>query len=112
FFDPVTGRFDKRAYQQALANNDLNPVRFEAEMRDDIAQQHLGTAIIAGLAVPRAYTAMAAVFELEGRDVAFLAIDPKSVPQPAPPTDAQLTTFMQENATAIMRPEFRQLTLL
>lgn len=112
FFDPVTGRFDKRAYEQTLANNNLNPSRFESEMRDDIAQQHLGTAILAGLSVPRAYTAMAGVFELEGRDVAFLAIDPKSVPQPAAPTDAQLTTFMKENASGIMRPEFRQLTVV
>lgn len=112
FFDPVTGRFDKRAYAQTLASNDFTPPRFEAEMRDDIAQQHLGTAIVAGLVVPRAYTAMAAVFELEGRDVAFLAIDPKSVPQPPAPTDAQLTTLMKENAAGLMRPEFRQLTVI
>ena len=112
FFDPVTGRFDKRAYQQTLASNDLSPVNFEREMRDEIAEQHLGTGIIAGLTVPRAYTAMAAVYELEGRDVALLALDPRSVPLPPQPTDAQLTQLMQENAGQLMRPEFRQITVI
>ena len=112
FFDPVTGRFDKRAYQQTLASNELSPASFESEMRDEIAEQHLGTAIISGLSVPRAYTALAAIYELEGRDVALLTLDPRSVPPPPVPTDAQLTQLMKENAGQLMRPEFRQLTVV
>ena len=34
FFDPVSGRFDKTAYQQKLAENQLTPAIFEADLRD------------------------------------------------------------------------------
>lgn len=112
FFDPVSGRFDKKAYQQTLGENGLTVTGFEQQMRDDIAKQHLGTGLIGGLVTPRAYTAMAAVYGLESRDIAVVGIPPKSVPQPAAPTDAQLTAFMQENAARLTRPEFRALSLV
>jgi len=82
FFDPVTGRFDKKAYQQMLAQNGLTVTAFEQSMRDQIAEQHFGTGLVGGLMTPRAYTAMAAVYGLENRDIAFLTLTPSSVPAP------------------------------
>jgi peptidyl-prolyl cis-trans isomerase D len=49
---------------------------------------------------------------MESRDIAYFPIEPGSVPQPAPPTDAQLTAFMKENAAQLTRPEFRVLTVV
>ena len=64
FFDQVTGRFDKGAYAQRLAQNELTPTMFEANIRDDLAQTQAGTAIVAGLRAPRAYAALAASHSL------------------------------------------------
>jgi peptidyl-prolyl cis-trans isomerase D len=112
FFDQVSGRFDKVAYQQRLGENGLTPPKFEQIMRDEIAEQHLSTAMLNGLRVPRAYTALAAIYQLESRDVGYFTVDPTSVPQPTPPTDAQLTAFMKENAAQLTRPESRVLTVV
>jgi peptidyl-prolyl cis-trans isomerase D len=112
FFDQVSGRFDKKAYQQKLAENGLTPAKFEGIMRDEIAQQHVGTGLVAGMRVPRAYTALAAIYAMESRDIGYFPIEPTSVPQPAAPTDAQLAAFMKENSTQLTRPEFRVLTVV
>ncbi len=112
FFDQVTGRFDKAAYAQRLAQNELTPAMFENNLRDDIAQQQVGSAIVAGMRAPRAYAALAAIYGLESRDFGYFVVEPTSVAQPAEPTDAQLTSFMQENAQRLMKPEFRLLTVV
>jgi peptidyl-prolyl cis-trans isomerase D len=112
FFDQVSGRFDKTSYQARLAENGMTSEVFEQMMRDEIAEQHLGTAIVNGVRIPRAYSALAAIYALESRDIAYFTIDPANVPQPALPTDAQLTAFMKENAAQLTRPEFRVLTVV
>ena len=44
------------------------------------------------------YEAVIAAFELESRNLSYFLIDPRKLPQPAPPTDAQLQAFMTQNA--------------
>jgi peptidyl-prolyl cis-trans isomerase D len=112
FFDPITGRFDKKQYEQRLAQGELTPARFEGMLRDQIAGEHLVSALVTDLLVPRAYSALAAAYGLEKRDISYLAVDPGSVPPLAPPTDTQLTAFMQEHAQQLTRPEARVLTLV
>ncbi len=111
-FNPITGQFDKDAYQRLLAENNLTPTRFEASLRDDIAQSQFYASVANGLRTPRIYSALQAVYGLESRDLAAFAINPASVPQPAAPTDAQLQAFMKENAAALTRPETRQLAIV
>lgn len=111
FFDQITGKFDKNTYQQRLAENNLTPELFDRGLRDEIAQNHLGAAMVNGLRVPRAYGALGAVYELETRDISYFAINPGSIAAPPPPTDAQLTQFMNENAARLTRPEFRVITV-
>lgn len=112
FFNPISGAFDKELYQQRLGENGLTPARFEKLMRDQIAESHAAAAMVNGMRVPRAYGALGAIFEMEERDVAYFAIDPRSVPQPAAPTDAQLQALMKENAERMTLPEFRVLTVV
>jgi peptidyl-prolyl cis-trans isomerase D len=112
FFDQVSGRFDEKAFKQKLAENGMTPPMFDSRLRDDITQGHVGSGLIAGLRAPRAYAALAAIYTVESRDLGYFVVEPASVPQPAPPTDAQLTTFMQENAQRLTRPEFRTLTVV
>lgn len=112
FFDPITGAFDRAAYEQALQGVGATPALFEADLADQIAQQHLGAAIATGFTAPRAYAAVAVLEALEERDAAFFVITGDSVPRPAAPTEAQLNQFMKENAAQLTRPEYRVLTLV
>ena len=112
FFDQVSGAFDKALYQQRLNENGLTPARFETLLRDQIAESHTAAAMVNGLRVPRAYGALTAIYEMEARDVGYFMIDPRSVAQPAQPTDAQLQAFMKENAERMTLPEFRVLTVV
>jgi len=112
FFNPVSGAFDKTLYQQRLGENGLAPGRFETMLRDQIAESHTAAALVNGLRVPRAYSALGAIAELEARDVGYFVIGPNSVQQPAAPTDAQLTALMKQNAERLTLPEFRVLTVV
>ena len=112
FFDPVSGRFDKTAYQQKLAENQLTPTMFESILSDEIARGHLMAGFQAGFKAPLTYEAVIAGYELEGRSLSYFLIDPAKMPEPATPSDAQLQAFMTQNAAALKRPEFRTLTVL
>lgn len=112
FFDPISGRFDKKTFQQRLGENGLTPERFDAVLRDEMAAQHWAVAVQNGLSVPRAYGALASVFALESRDLAYVLLGPNAVPQPAAPTDAQLTAFINENKAQLTLPEMRILTVV
>ncbi|MFN3514375.1 MAG: peptidyl-prolyl cis-trans isomerase [Phenylobacterium sp.] len=112
FFDQISGRFDRTMFQQRLGEAGLTPEKFDVVMRDQIAESHAVSAIANGLRIPRAYAALGAVYETEARDIGYFTIAPTSVPQPTPPTDAQLTQFMNENAERLRRPEQRILTLV
>lgn len=112
FFDHVSGKFDEKLYAGALAERQLTPAKFESLMRDDMAQQQMTVGMAAGLTVPKTYGALAAAYVMESRDATFFVVDPRMVPAPAQPTDAQLQAFMKENSAQLMRPEFRQLTIV
>lgn len=112
FFNPISGAFDKELFQQRLGEASLTPDKFYLIMTDEIAQSHTISAMVNGLRVPRAYTALGAVFSMEARDVAYFPIDPRSVEPPKPPTDAELNAFMKQNEKQLTRPELRILTVV
>jgi peptidyl-prolyl cis-trans isomerase D len=112
FFDPISGRFDKKMFQQRLGENGMTPERFDAVLRDEMATQHWAVAIQNGLTTPRAYGALASVFALESRDLAYVTLGVNAVPQPTAPTEAQLQAFINENKTALTLPEMRILTVV
>jgi peptidyl-prolyl cis-trans isomerase D len=111
-FDRVTGKFSETQFTQFLAAQGLTPSQAQAQLADDLAERHFLYAVQAGFKVPRVYAAMNAVAGLENRDVSYFILDPKTVPQPAPPTDAQLTAFMAAHAAQLMRPEMRVVELV
>jgi peptidyl-prolyl cis-trans isomerase D len=112
FFDPVSGRFDKKTFVNRLAENGLTPAAFDREIRDQMAAQHFVVGLTNGLEAPRAYGALAAVLGLETRDIAYFQVTPQMVGQPPAPTDAQLSAFLKEQAAQFTRPEMRTLTIV
>lgn len=112
FFDRVSGRFDKTAYASMLAQNGLTTERFEQDMRDEIATQHLQSALFEQFEAPKAYGALAAIYALETHDISYIPVQPQNVAAVALPTDAQLIAFMNENRAQLLRPEQRVLTVV
>jgi peptidyl-prolyl cis-trans isomerase D len=112
FFDAVTGKFDEKAYEQTLAENGLTPEKFLASLSDDLARDHIGSGLAAGMKQPLAYGAVLAGFELEGRTLSFFLLDPRSVPMPPQPTDQQLQQLISQHADQLKRPETRVLTIV
>jgi peptidyl-prolyl cis-trans isomerase D len=110
FFDPVTGKFDQKSYEQALAKNDLTPAKFEGYLRDELSQNHLAAGLAAGLKTPYAYGALIGGYELEGRNLSYFVLDQHSVPAVAQPTDQQLQAFL--NQYGRKRPEMRAFTIV
>lgn len=111
-FDSITGKFDAKLYAALLAQNNLTPQSYEASLRDEIAQGHFFSAVAGGLKAPRMYAALQAAYVAEARDVSAFAVNPASVEKPGQPTDAQLTTFMNENRERLTRPETRVLSIM
>ena len=107
FFNQVTGQFDEAQYGKMLAENNVTPAQLEQEFRDQYVTNHFGSAVIAGLRVPRVYGALLAGRALETRDGRWFAVTQAMAGATATPTDAQLTAFMSENAAQLRLPEFR-----
>jgi peptidyl-prolyl cis-trans isomerase D len=112
FFNPITGKFDQNAYQQKVGELQMSTSQFESQIRDEIARDQLMTGLAAGLKAPRTLGAVVANFALESRTLSFFTLDQHNVDQPSLPTDAQLTDFMKQNATELMQPEVRTLTVV
>lgn len=112
FFNPITGAFDKKTFESRLQQNGYTPPSFDAVLRDEMASQHWAVAMQNGFTVPRSYGALAAVFALEARDLAYFVITPQSVPQPSAPTEAQLNAFIKERKADLMLPEMRSFTVV
>ena len=106
-FDRVTGKFSEAQFMQVLAAQGMTVSQAQTQLADDLAQRHFLYAVQAGFQAPRIFAAMNAVAGLENRDVSYFILDPKTVPQPAAPTDAQLTAFMTAHAAQLTRPEMR-----
>ncbi len=112
FFDPVSGRFDRASYLKVLSENNLTDNKFKDVMSDQIAFRHMYTAVEAGLRPPTILAAYQSLMVRQKRDVSVLYVTPAMVGAVAPPTDAQLTAFMNENAQQIRAPETKILTIV
>lgn len=111
FLDPITGKFDDKAYKAFLAQNGLTPEDFEGGVRDQLAQSHFGAGLGAGMNAPLIYSTLAAAYGQDNRTLRFFIVTPQTMGPPLKPTDAQLTAFMKEHAAQLIKPETRVVTL-
>ena len=112
FFNPVTGAFDKDRYLQELSKNNLTPSRFEGDLAEEIANEHLGAGFSAAMHLPRIYGAFLATMMLETRDASWFAVDERIAGTPGNPTDAQLQQYLSVNAARYRKPDMRAATVV
>jgi len=107
FLDPITGQFSEDTYRSQLAERNLTPAIAEQGFRDQYIVKHYSLAIAAGARLPRIYGALAANQALESRDARWFNVTRAMAGTTPPPTDAQLTAFMQQNAAEIRSKPMR-----
>ncbi len=113
FFNPVSGAFDRQAYEQFVQQQlGMTDAQFEALLRDELGQSQFVSGVAAAMHAPRIYDALVAASLGEGRTFSYFVLPPTAVPPPVSPTDAQLTGFVKQHAEQLKRPETRVLTLL
>jgi peptidyl-prolyl cis-trans isomerase D len=112
FFNPITGAFDEKQYQSRLAQAELTPAMYEASLKDDLAGLHFSAGMTSGLRPPLTYTAVFATVDQQSRSADYFVIDPRSVEQPAKPTDADLQKLITDHADQLRRPETRTISLV
>jgi peptidyl-prolyl cis-trans isomerase D len=105
----TAGAFDQAKFNQVLANNNTTADRFIGEVKADIADRQLVTALQAGVAPPTVLDDRLFAFVAEQRyadtiDIAAAA----QTPPPAPGTDV-LQRYWKNHQSAFAAPEYRQI---
>jgi peptidyl-prolyl cis-trans isomerase D len=111
FQNPMTQRFSQDTYLKALNENGYSPAVFEASVRGDLSRQALTLAASSGFRAPRVFASQTLAFGTERRVVTVVPVPANLAGPPRQPTEAQLTSFYNENKAALTRPETRGLTL-
>ena len=107
FFNAVSGRFDRQAYEAFVQQIGMTDAEFENVLRDELAQTQFVSGVAAGLRAPLLFSALQAAYAGEGRSFDYFVLPATAAPAPAPPTDAAMNGFIKQNAAQLMRPESR-----
>ena len=107
FFDPVTNQFSEALYASKLGEANMTPALLEQEIRNDYSRAHYGSALVTGLRIPRVYGALYANINQQTRDGRWFMLTQAMAGTAPQPTDAQLTSFMSQNAAQLRVPELR-----
>ena len=92
------GKFDFSRYQMLLAQQNMTPEMFEAQIGQDLTLQQLGDAVQKSTIVPQ--TLVDRLFRLQEaqRTVRTRVIDPKDFEKGIEPSDEQLVKYYEDNA--------------
>jgi len=116
FQNPFTNDFDREAYLSVLNQNgysgQMGARQFEAQLAEELARGQLIDAVLGGVQAPRIMATARRAYEQERRRVRALLLPPSLAGDLDAPTDAQLETFIAENAEVFTRPEARRFTLV
>lgn len=108
-FQGADGKFSKPVFDTMLRNNGLTEDRFLAELRADMAQRQLLSAVGASAAAPE--TEIMPIYQDEfGTRAADMAVFPLSAaPEPAAPDEAALRRWYDNHPDSFATPEFRRI---
>ena len=110
FRSQITNKFDKATYQSILAQNQLTPELYEADLRSGLKRQQLAQSLT-GAYAPKALTDFIFQFETEKRYVTIAAAPPQLAGAIPEPTEAELAAFYEQNKSRFATPEYRKITL-
>ncbi len=110
-FQGVDGTFDREAYAFALEQAGLSEAQFEQDLREETATAFLQGAVMAGVAMPQAYSETLLTYIGEERDVTWAVLDRNDLSTGLPePTEDNLMAYHQSNLPTFTTPETREIT--
>ena len=113
FHDPETGRFSRARFEQALSQNRLTEAGYLQILRGEITQRLVTGAVAAAGQAPEILAEELLRFHREGRVAEVIQIDAAALAsQVSDPTDSELATFHEVNASLFTAPEFRELSVI
>ncbi len=109
---PITGRFDREAFNEFLRSNGYGQNEFEAEMRAEMSAALMRQANVVGVRAPTSFGALALAFESEVRTVTVLEVPARLVGAIPAPEGAAIEAIYEELTPRLKVPEYRALTLV
>ena len=114
FQSEITQEFDRDKLNQALlrSRNGYSIKKFEEDVLRDLRRIQTVEAIVGGIQAPSGFAKRQFDFLSEQRKATVLTINKDAVPAPETPSDADLQTYLDENAVRYTAPEYRQVTMI
>ncbi|NDV00747.1 peptidylprolyl isomerase [Pseudoroseicyclus tamaricis] len=109
-FQNLSGSFDREAYRDVLARNNLDEEAFEESLRDDMSRTLLQAAVYGGIAPPQTYGTRVADWLLERRTATWATVPADSVSIPAP-GEEELRSYYDAHPDRYSWPERRRLAV-
>jgi peptidyl-prolyl cis-trans isomerase D len=108
-FQDKDGKFNRNQFAAVLQNNGYSEARFMAQLRTDISQRQLMSAISGSVAASDAEVTPLYTAEFEKRSADMALFPFAAAPDPAPPTEAALTRWYDNHKDLYTTPEFRRI---
>lgn len=102
------GTFSRQILDSFLRQNELNEPQFLQVVASDLLRQQLAGAVRAGAAGPDAMSAPLLAWLMERRAAEVVAVNTAAMPDPDPPTEAQLRRYQENNPARFSTPEYRE----
>ena len=99
------GKFNKERYQQLLAAQGLNPEKFEATLRLDLAMQQANAAVQGSAFAPSTIALRISSINQQKREVQELSIDVKDFKAQVKITDAMINDYYERFPSQFQIPE-------
>jgi len=106
------GAFSRPQLLNLLRQNELSEPQFLDLVAGDVLRQQLLGAVRAGAAGPDAMTAPLLAWAMERRVAEVIAVPIAAMPEPAPPTEAELRRYQENNPARFSSPEYREVTVI
>ncbi|MGE3925296.1 MAG: SurA N-terminal domain-containing protein [Lautropia sp.] len=99
------GKFDFERYKTALAQQNLSPAMFEAQVAQDLTVRALGNAVQDSAIVPKAVVERLFALQEAQRTIRVRVFDPKEREAGLKPSEEQLRKYYDEQTEAFRQPE-------
>ncbi len=109
-FKGPLGTFDKQTFLQVAARNDFTEQSFIDLIRTETARDQLARAVQGGFQMPPGLVSAIYAYQSEVRGADYFVLPASAVGTIAPPTDAQLASYVKAHAASFSTPEYREVT--
>ncbi len=106
------GKFDRPAFQQALAQAGFTEKDFIADRRKNMVRQQINDVLQIGVGVPKALLDAISTFQQETRVAAYMILPPDAVGTIADPDEKTLAAYHQKAAIHFTVPETRDFSVM